>query len=97
MALSPPETSGSFCNSKGTRFVSICQSITSNVWAKFSGYCSRWWAITQGHRRRLSDIFVTTLYAPGMHMSHIVVVDGLDSLERVIIRDPGRGTHYLML
>jgi hypothetical protein len=24
--------------------------------AKFSGYCSRWWAITQGHRCRLSDI-----------------------------------------
>ena len=32
-----------------------------------------------------------------MYMSHMVVVDGLDSLERVIIRDPGRGTRYLML
>jgi len=38
--------SGSFCNSKGTHFLSICQSITSSVLAKSSGYCSRWWGIT---------------------------------------------------
>jgi hypothetical protein len=41
--------------------------------------------------------FATTLHTFGMHMSHMVVADGLDSLERVIIRDPGRGTRYLML
>jgi ABC-type bacteriocin/lantibiotic exporter with double-glycine peptidase domain len=41
--------------------------------------------------------FATTLHAFGMRMSHMVVVDGFDSMERVIIRDPGRGTRYLML
>jgi hypothetical protein len=41
--------------------------------------------------------FATTFHTFGMHMSHRVVVDGLGSLERVIIRDPGRGTRYLML
>jgi filamentous hemagglutinin len=41
--------------------------------------------------------FATTLYAFGMPMSHIVVVDGLDSAGRVVIRDPARGTRYLML
>jgi hypothetical protein len=39
----------------------------------------------------------TTLHTFGMHMSQMVVVDGLDSMERVIIRDPSRGTRYLML
>jgi len=41
--------------------------------------------------------FATTLHTFGMHMSHMVVVDGLDSMERVIIRDPSRGTRYLIL
>ncbi len=41
--------------------------------------------------------FATTLYAFGMPMSHMVVVDGLDSAGRVVIRDPARGTRYLML
>ena len=41
--------------------------------------------------------FATILHTFGMHMSHMVIVDGLDSLERVIIRDSGRGTRYLML
>src|SRR6266436_6544478 len=41
--------------------------------------------------------FATTLYAFGMPMSHMVVVDGLDSAGRVVICDPARGTRYLML
>jgi len=41
--------------------------------------------------------FATTLYAFGMPMSHMVVVDGLDSAGRVVIRDPARGTRSLML
>jgi hypothetical protein len=39
----------------------------------------------------------TTLHTFGMHMSHMVVADGFDSMDRVIIRDPDRGTRYLML
>jgi len=41
--------------------------------------------------------FATILYAFGMPMSHMVVVDGLDSAGRVVLRDPARGTRYLML
>ena len=41
--------------------------------------------------------FATTLLTFGMHMSHMVVVDGFDRMERVSIRDPSRGTRYLML
>jgi hypothetical protein len=41
--------------------------------------------------------FATTLHTFGMRMSHMVVVDGFDSMAGVIIRDPGRGTPYLVL
>jgi RHS repeat-associated protein len=41
--------------------------------------------------------FATTLHSPGMQVSHMVVVDGLDNVGRVIIRDPaGTGSRYLM-
>ena len=41
--------------------------------------------------------FATTLYAFGMPVSHMVVVDGLNSTGRMVIRDPAHGTRYLML
>ncbi len=40
--------------------------------------------------------FATTLRTPAMKVSHMVVVDGLDDVGRVIIRDPPGGTRYLM-
>jgi hypothetical protein len=35
--------------------------------------------------------FATTLHTVGMYMSHMVVVDGLDSMERVIFATPAVG------
>ena len=40
--------------------------------------------------------FATTLWARGMPLEHMVVVNGLDDLGRVIIRDPADGLRYLM-
>jgi filamentous hemagglutinin len=40
--------------------------------------------------------FATTLRTPAMKVSHMVVVDGLDDVGRVLIRDPAGVTRYLM-
>ena len=45
-----------FLKLEGNTVLSICQSITSSVLAKSSGYCSRWWGITQVSWHRLFDI-----------------------------------------
>lgn len=40
--------------------------------------------------------FMTSLRAPGMRVSHMVVIDGLDDLGRVIVRDPAGASRYMM-
>jgi len=40
--------------------------------------------------------FMTSLRQEGMAVSHMVVVDGKNAAGRVIIRDPAKGTKYLM-
>ena len=66
-----------------------------------SGWTGGFYNVTADFRAAFSmfnknGAFATTLRTPGMRVSHMVVVDGLDELGRVIIRDPADGTRYLM-